>query len=68
MTWGSMEVVEPLLDLSCYWKALKPMGTGALSSAWSLNVSQGTPGISQETQETDELTTVNAGALSHAMA
>lgn len=61
MTWGNMEVVEPLLDLSCYWKALKPMGTGALSSAWSLNVSQ-------ETQETDELTTVNAGALSHAMA
>lgn len=62
MTWGSMRVVEPLLDLTCYCdKALKPMGTGALSSAWSLNVSQ-------ETQETDELTTVNDGSLSPATA
>lgn len=62
MTWGSMEVVEPLLDPGCYCnKALQPMGTGAWSSAWSLNVSQ-------ETRETDELTTVDAGALSHAMA
>lgn len=62
MTWGSMEVVESLLDLCCYWdKALNSTGTGALSLARSLTVSQ-------ETQETDELTTVNASVLSHAMA